>query len=330
MSDWKYIRTLSQQSIYDIALREYGDIDKGVSWLLADNPNIDLQTPITSNLQVRIRKNPDLSREAREIIAAYDRENIEIATSQETNPTPPGGGGGGGTVCLPAKIYYSDGSTLVATVQPNGYLNIPKHSILFDDGSVAAEQEFDENYTMPNVIVKDSQNNTIMELQPGSLLQWFPWILKDEDGNQIDTGLVTNSNNQDVIAPNGDVKINGALVAEVLSNGEIDLPVVEDGGFTATGSWNAVEERFEVPKAYQILKLKVLYASGDTNFSITITADEAGTINSIDSAGLTNFSLEKNSSAVSTPFTIADGDVLEGSFDAAGSDGEVILEGVYT
>lgn len=100
----------------------------------------------------------------------------------------------------------------------------------------------------------------------------------------------------------------------------IESGSIDSGGF----------KLITVPDCPQDLFLYFDYESGDTTITgITIDANSAGTITSVNSTGLTNFVIEVNGSPVTTPFTLNNTDTVEMTFDAAGSDGEVIFTGTY-
>jgi hypothetical protein len=71
--------------------------------------------------------------------------------------------------------------------------------------------------------------------------------------------------------------------------------------------------------------------SGDSVIStITITSNSAGTIDTVDDGGLTGLTIEVNSIVVTTPFTLANTDILDISFTTASSDAIIELSGTYT
>lgn len=72
------------------------------------------------------------------------------------------------------------------------------------------------------------------------------------------------------------------------------------------------------------------YKSGDDTIDgITIDTNSAGTITSVNSTGLTSVVIEVNASPVTVPFTLSNTDTVEITFDAAGSDGQIIFTGTY-
>lgn len=87
---------------------------------------------------------------------------------------------------------------------------------------------------------------------------------------------------------------------------------------------------FEATPQVTDLIITIKVASGDDTIStITIDANAAGTIDTVDDGGLSNLVIEVNSFAVSVPFTLNNGDDLDITFDAAASDTEIQLLGTY-
>jgi hypothetical protein len=79
----------------------------------------------------------------------------------------------------------------------------------------------------------------------------------------------------------------------------------------------------------QSLTIRVQVALAADAFTFTATANEAGSITSVNAGGLSAFVLSKNASPVTAPFTIANGDVISAAFTAAGAATTVILTGTY-
>lgn len=79
----------------------------------------------------------------------------------------------------------------------------------------------------------------------------------------------------------------------------------------------------------QTILIAVPYESGDTGATITVLTDSDGDIDTVNSTGLTNFSITVNGSPATVPFSLAVSDVVLFSFDAAGSDGVIQLSGTY-
>jgi hypothetical protein len=122
-----------------------------------------------------------------------------------------------------------------------------------------------------------------------------------------------------------DIEINGTQVASVKAEDGLDIPVIQDG--LPVGSWNGTQ--WVIPSCPQDLTLRVQVATGTDTFTFTLTANEAGTITSVNAGGLTTFVLTVNATPVTAPFTLADGDVLAATFDTAGADTAVTLTGTY-
>jgi len=124
----------------------------------------------------------------------------------------------------------------------------------------------------------------------------------------------------------GTVELNGTEVTIVASGATVDIPVTQDG--SPVGSWDG--SAFIIPICATDLNLYFKVTSGDDTISaITIDANSAGTIDTVDDGSLTNLVIEVNSTPVTVPFTLAVSDTLEMSFDAAGSDTTIELSGTY-
>lgn len=120
--------------------------------------------------------------------------------------------------------------------------------------------------------------------------------------------------------------INGnAGLVSVPSGGTANVEVRQGG--VNVGSWDGT--RWIVPVCPTDLTIRVQVALAADAFTFTATANEAGTITSVNDGGLTSFVLSVNASPVTAPFTIANGDVISGAFTAAGSATTVILTGTY-
>jgi hypothetical protein len=133
-----------------------------------------------------------------------------------------------------------------------------------------------------------------------------------------------------VISPpcaDGTVEINGDQVATVPSGGMVNIMVEQDGN--PVGAFDPNSNSWVIPPCPTDLTLRVQVASGSDTFTFTLTANEAGTITSVNAGGLTTFVLTVNATPVTAPFTLANGDVLAATFDTAGSDTVVILTGTY-
>jgi hypothetical protein len=134
----------------------------------------------------------------------------------------------------------------------------------------------------------------------------------------------------DVISPpcaDGTVDINGDQVATVASGGLVNIMVEQDGN--PVGAFDPNSNSWVIPSCPQDLTLRVQVATGADTFTFTLTANEAGTITSVNAGGLTTFVLTVNANPVTAPFSIANGDVLAATFDTAGADTAVTLTGTY-
>jgi hypothetical protein len=127
--------------------------------------------------------------------------------------------------------------------------------------------------------------------------------------------------------PNGSVEINGDQVATVASGGMVNIMVEQDGN--PVGAFDPNSNSWVIPSCPQDLTIRVQVALAADAFTFTATANEAGTITSVNDGGLSAFVLSKNASPVTAPFTIANGDVISAAFTAAGAATTVILTGTY-
>jgi len=95
---------------------------------------------------------------------------------------------------------------------------------------------------------------------------------------------------------------------------------------TIPSGWS---ETIQVPNPVEDLFLYLDYETGDDTITITIDANSAGTITTANTTGLTSVVYEVNAVVQTLPFTIANTDTLEITFDAAAADGQIILTGTY-
>jgi hypothetical protein len=79
----------------------------------------------------------------------------------------------------------------------------------------------------------------------------------------------------------------------------------------------------------QDLTIRIEVALAADAFTFTATANEAGSITSVNDGSLTSFVLSVNATPVTAPFSIANGDTVSAAFDAAGSATTVTLTGTY-
>ena len=123
----------------------------------------------------------------------------------------------------------------------------------------------------------------------------------------------------------GNIELNGTPVGVVASGGTTDIPVIQDG--LPAGSWNGTQ--WVITSCPQGLTIRIEVALAADTFTFTATANEAGNIASVNDGGLTSFVLSLNAAPVTTPFTIANGDVISAAFTAAGAATTVTLTGTY-
>ena len=154
------------------------------------------------------------------------------------------------------------------------------------------------------------------------------YTLQDEDGGTISTGDIVSGGSENITAPNGDITVNTTPYGDVLSGGTTNVEVVDQDG-SAVGSLNG-SNQWEVNVGDDDLFLYFSYESGDDTIDgITIDTNSAGTITSVNSTGLTSVVIEVNGTPETVPFALVDTDTVEITFDAAGSDGQIIFTGTY-
>ncbi len=151
------------------------------------------------------------------------------------------------------------------------------------------------------------------------------WNLKDEDSNSLDFGSIGSGLSADIVAPNGDITINSVAFDDVLSGGTTNI-VVEDTDGSPVGS--EVGGAWVVPAVVDDLTIIIPYETSDDTSTFTILADSAGTIDTVTTT-LTSVVIKVNAVIETVPFTLVATDVVEITYDPAGSDGIIKLEGEY-
>jgi hypothetical protein len=135
------------------------------------------------------------------------------------------------------------------------------------------------------------------------------------------------------VVPNGgDATVensNASYTDTVESGGTLVLPditVTDSDGSTST-----VPSVTNVVCTPQIKTLNIVipYAIGDDTSTVTIVANAVGTINTIDTTGLTTVAVTVNSTPVSVPFGLALNDILEFTYDTTVATGIITLTGTY-
>lgn len=124
--------------------------------------------------------------------------------------------------------------------------------------------------------------------------------------------------------------IDGTQVDTVASGADLDVSV-ELNGSPVTPTYNSGTKVIGVTSTPCPTDLTIRFAIKITHdaFSEVMTANEAGTITSVNNGGLSAFVLSVNASPVTAPFTIANGDTLSAAFTAAGAATTVTLTGTY-
>ena len=134
-------------------------------------------------------------------------------------------------------------------------------------------------------------------------------VLKNTEGNTLSTTSIPSGDSQDIIAPDGDIELNGVSVGSVISGGTTNIPVRYVNG-TPVGSLNAGV--WEIPDPAKDLVTRVQFDAGATlDYTITIDSDTAGTYTAVAfSGGMASATYEKNGGAVTLPFTLVATDTL--------------------
>jgi hypothetical protein len=182
--------------------------------------------------------------------------------------------------------------------------------------------------------------------------------VKNSANTTVATGLVPSGGSANITAPDGTILINGDNSFPTIPSGGSENIMVENTQGAAVGSFDPNSNSWVVPDANytvkdqnnntlasgslpsgstsdinvtvpQTIELRQQIIAGLLFFERTVTVFEASTINSINNGGLSSFSVLKNGTPVTAPFTLAAGDVLRFEFTQAATNTEVILGGSY-
>jgi hypothetical protein len=134
------------------------------------------------------------------------------------------------------------------------------------------------------------------------------------------------------VVPNGSTTVENSdqSYQETIPTGDTlvlpDITVTDSDGSTST-----VPSVTNVTCTPQIKTLNIVipYAIGDDTSTVTIVANAVGTINAIDTTGLTTVAVTVNSTPVSVPFALALNDILEFTYDTTVATGIITLTGTY-
>lgn len=131
-----------------------------------------------------------------------------------------------------------------------------------------------------------------------------------------------------LVLPDSQINVNSVSQGNVVSVKTVDVNIQDSGGAVTPDSVSLVGNTLtiQVPKD---LTLYAPYSSGDTTISFTIITGSDGTITSVNTTGLTSVTYDINGSPATIPFSLIVGDILTIDFDAAASDGVIILTGTY-
>jgi hypothetical protein len=191
--------------------------------------------------------------------------------------------------------------------------------VLADEGCIRNACEFDPDILHLFDFCKPSVVARLTERQVDCLLDALPFPCADATFTLIntatppatlDSGSISSGGSDVIVAPAVTVLRDGQPFAVVPSSQTVDVPS-------------------DCAPCPQDLTIRVQVATGADTFTFTLTANEAGTITSVNDGSLTTFVLTVNATPVTAPFTLADGDVLAATFDTAGADTAVTLTGTY-
>jgi hypothetical protein len=150
-------------------------------------------------------------------------------------------------------------------------------------------------------------------------------------------GLATNSDGTATIVvpsgttqpiPDSQLNVNSVDIGDVVSVKTIDVNVTDGTNPVTPDSVSLVGNTVTIATPKD-LEINIPYSTSDTTASITIISGSDGTITAADTTGLTTVTYEINAVSATLPLTLSVGDVLTINFDAAGSDGVIILSGSY-
>lgn len=75
------VKSIEGQTIYDIALQQYGCFE-GVFLILEDNPTINLNTVLQPNTEIKIKDIlPELNANNKRIVQVYNQQNVQPNSS---------------------------------------------------------------------------------------------------------------------------------------------------------------------------------------------------------------------------------------------------------
>ena len=162
------------------------------------------------------------------------------------------------------------------------------------------------------------------------------------EGTEVASGNVPSGGSLDLTAPDGTTDVQNTLGNTVATgtppSGGTDTVTAPDASYTvedqdgtelATGSIPSGDSETVTVTVPRDLFLIVNVSSDDDTAVLSIGAEQAGDIDTLAAGGLTSVTYDLNGSPATLPFTLADGDTLTVSFDAAGSDTSFTLSGTY-
>jgi hypothetical protein len=234
-------------------------------------------------------------------------------------------------------VEYLNGTPIESGSIPSGgfqLIQVP-NPIVCADAVVNVNSVFFDNVASGgtlNIEVRKSSGSDLVGSKQGQYWRIgdSTAVLKTSGGATISTTSIKAEESEDITAPDATVEnSNATYVNTVVSGGTLVLPditVTDSDGSTFT---QPSVENVVCTLSPQDLTLYAPYATADDTISFTIITGSAGTITSADTTGLTSVTYDIDGSPATLPFTLAVGDVLTISFDAAGAGGVVILTGTY-
>jgi hypothetical protein len=156
------------------------------------------------------------------------------------------------------------------------------------------------------------------------------WELRDTDGNVLQTGSIAAGGSAVIVAPDATATLNGnafltipsSAAENIILQDQTSTQIVPSSVVGATVTVNLPRDLF--------IYTEIKGTTGSKDFAEwTSKAQQVGTINTITAGGVTSLVVKKNTTPVTTPFSIALNDVIRFEFDSTISDHTITLEGNY-
>lgn len=267
-----------------------------------------------------------------EIIPTINRamvmSEIELADGVTTPITDPKKGKGC-VVATQGNVIVKNTNNTILSIVTCGENYVAGNSLVFNSGNTYSQiVPATVNLELPNITHIDSDGN------PVTLPAQTPFTATTCDPvtiiNSGTTYSASTPANSTFILPNISIDNTlGSLIDIIPSVVNYTIPNVNwtdsDGANYSTPYGESITCIPEVKD----LTMYINISEGDNLSTFTTMVGNDGVINNINSGGLSNVSIEVNSIAVSTPFTIASGDSVVIFFDTAIIDTTIILSGTY-